>query len=395
MRKSLVMLVLLAMIATTFIGVVSSTSGRMDETVSVDGDDILVDIEDPIQDLIDDPEITVEDDIRTAGPQPVLPIFKDEPFLAVPEEIGMAWPYNEEEAEDPTRGAVNTSTLIYIQKAPKKVYFNEEIQIEGLLLEDNNSDGERNSGDLPITNEFVYLQWAEGTDVYFDADLRTEWDNQEENMTAGRFSMPSKFLGNETNPIILQANVTSIAANPIELRLFYQGVWTINGAMFYNITQDIYNTLWDKKIGEDDDGDAPVLQGNGIDDDGDGVIDDGAPGIPVIGFPEGVDEEDFRFDANGNPMDDDGDGLIDEDPNAFIARRGYEKRLYVEIWHKTKTTVEVIGSDLIDVGDTFTVKGTVEDTSYEYTGMAQKTMRLFWDGQPVAETVALPSTSGF
>ena len=243
MRKSLVMLVLLAMIATTFIGVVSSTSGRMDETVSVDGDSILVDIEDPIQGLIEDPENEVDDDIRTAGPEPALTIFKDEPFPIVQEESGKAWPYNEEEAQDPTRGAVNTSTLIYIQKAPKKVYYNEEIQIEGLLLEDNNSDGERNSGDYPITNEFVYLQWAEGTDVYFDADLRTEWDNQEENMTAGRFSMPSKFLGNETHPIILQANVSSIAANPVELRLFYQGVWTVNGAKFYNLTQDIYDAL--------------------------------------------------------------------------------------------------------------------------------------------------------
>ena len=191
MRKSLVMLVLLAMMATTFIGVVSSTSGRMDETVSVDSDGILADIKDPIQGLIDYPDMTVEEDILTVGPQQVGPVFRNEPFPAVPEDMGMAWPYNEEEAKDPTRGAVNTSTLIYIQKAPKKVYFNDEIQIEGLLLEDNNSDGERNSGDLPIPNEFVYLQWAEGTDVYFDADLRTEWDNQDENMTEGRFSMPS------------------------------------------------------------------------------------------------------------------------------------------------------------------------------------------------------------
>ncbi|MGA1793775.1 MAG: DUF4129 domain-containing protein [Thermoplasmatota archaeon] len=366
----------------------------MDETVSLDENGILDADEDPVQGLIDDLEATVDEEMYY-GPEPVLPLFRNEPLPGGPEVFGMSWPRNEEEEKDPSRGATNTSTLIYIQKAPKKVYFGDEIELEGLLLEDNNSDGERNSGDLPVTKEYVYLQWAEGTEVYFEADLMTEWDNQEENMTAGKFSMPSKFLGNETNPVKLFANVTSIAANPIELRLYYKGVWTINGAKFYNLTQEVYNTLWDKKIGEDDDGDAPVLQGNGVDDDNDGVVDDGAPGIPKIGWPEGVDEDTFDFDSQGNPIDTDGDGQIDEDPNAFIARKGYEKRLFVEIWHKTKTTVEIIGSDLIDVGDTFTVRGTVEDTSYEFTNMGPKTMRLFWDGQPVAETTALPTGNFF
>ncbi|MGA1866238.1 MAG: DUF4129 domain-containing protein [Thermoplasmatota archaeon] len=140
----------------------------------------------------------------------------------------------------------------------------------------------------------------------------------------------------------------------------------------------------------------------------DGINNDGKGGIDEFidesidesnggfnGVPEGVDEDTFDFDAQGNPIDTDGDGTIDEDPNAFIARRGYEKRLFVEIWHKTKTTVEVIGSDLIDVGDTFTVRGTIEDISYENTIMGTKTMRLFWDGQPVAESVALPVPSQY
>ncbi|MBN1389859.1 MAG: DUF4129 domain-containing protein [Candidatus Thermoplasmatota archaeon] len=391
MRKSLVMLVLLAMVATSLFGVTDITSGDMETTVPGYTEGPLDVMEEPVQDIIGG----FENDGPVIGPQPEVPEFLNEIFPEAEEDIGMAWPQIEDELRDPSRGAVNTSTLIYILKAPKKVYFNDELEVEGLLLEDNNSDGERNSGDLPIPRDYIYLQWAEGTDVYFEADLMTEWDSQEENMTEGKFSMPSKFLGNDTNPIKLYANVTSISANPIELRLFYAGVWTVDGARFYNITQDIYNSLWDKKIGADDDGDASVLQGNGIDDDMDGVIDDGAPGIPKSGWPEGVDEEDFEFDAQGNPIDTDGDGLIDEDPNAFIARRGFEKRLYVEIWHKTKTTIEVIGSDLIDVGDTFTVRGTIEDTSYEYTLMGPKTMRLFWDGQPVAEGVAFPVPSQY
>jgi len=389
MRKSLVMLVLLAMIATSFIGVVSSNPGRMDDTVSLVVDPIDTVQEGPTTDLIRDVEENFEEIV--AGPRLADPVFGNDPIPDLSrEEEGSPWPYGE-----PSRGAVNTSTLLYIQKAPKKVYFNDEIIIEGLLLEDNNSDGERNSGDLPVEKEYVYLQWAEGTDVYFEADLMTEWDNQEENLTSGRFSMPSSFLGNDTDPIKLYANVTSIVANPIELRLYYGGVWTINGAKFYNLTQSIYDTLSIQEIGRDDDGDAAFWQNNGIDDDGDGVVDDGAPGIPKVGWPEGVDEDEFRFDAQGNRLDDDGDGVIDEDTNAFIARRGYEKRLYVEIWHKTRTTVDVIGSDLIDVGDKFTVRGTIEDTSYEYTSMGPKTMRLFLDGQPVAETTALPSTQGY
>ncbi|MEA3558125.1 MAG: hypothetical protein U9R75_02625 [Candidatus Thermoplasmatota archaeon] len=391
MKKCLVTLVLLAMIATSFVGLVSSSSNVLDESVSevlidVQGDDEMLPIEEAKENM--DQRITMDD---VLGPEPGTQIFRNDPLpLIGPKEEGAAWPFLED--EDPARGAVNTSTLISIQKAPKKVYYGEEITLEGLLLEDNNSDGEKNGGDLPIEREFVHLMWAEGTDVFFEADLMTEWDNQELNMTPGKFSMESKFLGNESDPIKLFANVTSIGANGdrgVELSLVYTGVWTTNGAVFYNLTQDVYNTLWDKKIGEDDDGDAGILQNNGIDDDHDGVVDDGRDGIPKIGNPEGVDEE--ILDGINN----DGDLLIDEDPYAFIARRGYEKRLYIEIWHKTDTTIEVVTSDLIDVGKSFTVRGTVKDTSYEYTTMGAKTMRLFWDGSPVAETTALPAVGGY
>lgn len=393
MKKSFVTLVLLAMIATSFVGMVDSSSQNMDVSVSMDLPQVFDNDIVPVSDGSKTIE-TADEVIDTIGPQldPALEEFKFCELPTFSQEDGSAWPINEEELKDPTRGAVNTSTLIYIQKAPKKVYYGEEIKLEGLLLEDNNSDGERNSGDLPIEKEFVELKWAEGTDVYFEADLMTEWDNQEQNMTSGRFSMPSKFLGNETNPILLNANVTGVEANGdlgVELSLVYKGVWTTNGAKFYNLTQDVYNTLWDKKIGEDDDGDAGILQNNGIDDDGDGVVDDGRDGIPKIGNPEGVDEEIL------DGLNNDGDLAIDEDPYAFIARRGYEKRLYIQIWHKTETTIEVIGSDLVDVGKTFTVRGTVKDRSYEYTTMGAKTMRLFWDGQPVAETTAVPAPGGY
>ncbi|MCK5251549.1 MAG: hypothetical protein KAQ96_01315, partial [Thermoplasmata archaeon] len=71
--------------------------------------------------------------------------------------------------------------------------------------------------------------------------------------------------------------------------------------------------------GIDNDGDSVVLQNNGIDDDRDGVVDDGRPGIPALGLPEGVDEEHdfndyneiFVYHTNATNPDTDGEGLDD------------------------------------------------------------------------------------
>jgi hypothetical protein len=71
--------------------------------------------------------------------------------------------------------------------------------------------------------------------------------------------------------------------------------------------------------GIDNDMDSGVLQNNGIDDDGDGVVDDGRAGIPAVGLPEGVDEEHdfndyneiFVYKTNASNPDTDGEGLDD------------------------------------------------------------------------------------
>jgi hypothetical protein len=71
--------------------------------------------------------------------------------------------------------------------------------------------------------------------------------------------------------------------------------------------------------GIDNDLDSAVLQNNGIDDDHDGVVDDGRPGIPAVGLPEGVDEEQdfndyneiFIYHTNASNPDSDGEGLDD------------------------------------------------------------------------------------
>ncbi len=71
--------------------------------------------------------------------------------------------------------------------------------------------------------------------------------------------------------------------------------------------------------GLDNDNDCDVLQNNGVDDDGDGVVDDGRAGIPAVGLPEGVDEEVdlndwnevFFFGTNASNPDTDLDGIDD------------------------------------------------------------------------------------
>jgi len=71
--------------------------------------------------------------------------------------------------------------------------------------------------------------------------------------------------------------------------------------------------------GADNDLDSVRLQNDGIDNDKDGVVDDGRPGIPALGLSEGVDEEvDFNdyneifvFHTNATNPDTDGEGLDD------------------------------------------------------------------------------------
>lgn len=425
MRKSLVMLVLLTMIATSFIVAVKPVDGFTDDMVtdgSIDlSTDIVEEIEVPDENQIDFEYDIVEPDYSVVEPED--PYMANSPILVFNEGESNVWPLGPDPV-DQSRGATNTSTLLYIQKSPKQVHYGDQLELEGVLLEDNNSDGERNSGDLPIEREWVHLEWAPGTEWWTKIDMRTEWDNQEMNLTPGRFSVPYLSPGdeNESHRIFLYANITSTASNPVELSLTYRGVWTTDGSRFYNLTQEVYDKLQPRVIGYDDDGDSQQMQNNNIDDDGDGVVDDGRPGIDAFGTPEtpaqydnGVDDDgDGIIDDGypgitkvGNPegvdeelmngIDDDNDGLIDEDPYAFIARRGYEKRLYVEIWHKTQTTVErdepVHG--VVDVGEEFTISGTISDISYDQTQMNKKVMRMFWDGQPKVDTDARPSTSGY
>ncbi|MCU0800046.1 MAG: DUF4129 domain-containing protein [Candidatus Thermoplasmatota archaeon] len=416
MRTSLITIVMMMVVSTAFFTLVAPSSGIAGPSTAQVKDLGAVS---PVQ---NDP-VTEDFFGNEVAPSPEQTYFPyEEPEFRVTEGPSVPWPFDPKDPA-PTRGAVNTSTLLYIQKASKSVTFGDRLELEGLLLEDNNSDGERNSGDEPIIKEWVKILWADGTEWMQDISVETEWQSEELNLTAGRWSVPTAIYGplhNDTFTYYLNANITSIESNPVELVITYFGVWTVDGARFYNLTQEIYDAIAPTKKGFDDDGDAAQMQSNSIDDDLDGVVDDGRPGIPAVGTPEppalynnGLDDDGDGVRDDGRPairiegtsegvdeeklngQDDDGDGDIDEDTDAFIARRGCEKRLYVEIWHKTKLTTEVKGPDLIDIGGTYTIKGTIRDTSWEETYMGEKVVRVFFDGQPKTDVKTKQSLSGF
>ncbi len=406
MRTSLTMLILMTLICSTFAIVVNSstTLGSEDDTAVVDD----LEIQSPYVQEYEPGTQEEEVDI------PVSASGRSE-GLWQGDDLEIETSINEvfEGIEYGSRGAVNTSTLIYIKKSEKKVLYNQIFEMSGELLEDNNSDGEKNAGDYPIIGAWVDLLWNDGSEFMVQKPMQTQPDNPDLNLTAGLWN------------ITLQANETNIAANGdpnsahpgVEFVVTYKGEWTTDGRRFYNLTPKVYTDLFETKIGYDDDGDSVEKLYNGVDDDNDGVVDDGRPGIDAVGAPEipsewynGVDDDGDGIADDGYPgiktlnnaegvdeelyngRDDDGDGEVDEDPYAFIARRGYEKRMYVEIWHNTQTSF-TLHESVVDIGDTFTLDGKIEDISVPETNMGAKTMRMFFDGQFVSETHADPAST--
>ncbi len=79
--------------------------------------------------------------------------------------------------------------------------------------------------------------------------------------------------------------------------------------------EEIHGMQFELIDGIDNDGDMVMMQNNGVDDDGDGVVDDGREGIPAVGKPEGVDEDDEGKTwkpTNASNPDTDIDGIVDE-----------------------------------------------------------------------------------
>ena len=272
MNKGLVMLVLITLIGSSFMSVLNVASGDVkDDRITSDldmdnsGSDNLLTDSEADTDLIGaggDNQISYD-----AGDL-IGPVKENADSVEYFEGLG------EKTDNLPGRGATNTSTLIYLREAPKKVYYNQEFNIKGVLLEDNNSDGQRNGGDLPITAEWVHILWNDGSEFMYTESNMTHPHpyHRDDNLQDGEFNFT--ITANETN---IQANGDPNSDySGIELVISYYGVWTDNGMEFYNITdsEDLQpSKLFTQVKGKDDDGDAQIKQYNNIDDDGDGEPD--------------------------------------------------------------------------------------------------------------------------
>jgi hypothetical protein len=199
-----------------------------------------------------------------------------------------------------SRIRVNTSCVISID-SPKSLDFvtlGQNFQVSGGLYEDNNSNGKNDTGDLPIPNGILHINWASDTSWI---DVMTDVN--------GRFTASIPNTRSELAPV----------AHPLIIEFW--GQWTINGSAYYEIPRNVTKNI----PGFDDDNDMPQRTTDGIDNDGDwkgwdgsswnddlnhnGVPDfdyDGVPGNDDDGN-NGTDEETL------NGIDDDNDGLVDED----------------------------------------------------------------------------------
>ncbi|MCD6383707.1 MAG: DUF4129 domain-containing protein [Thermoplasmata archaeon] len=241
--------------------------------------------------------------------------------------------------------AINTSVFFQITKWSLNVDYGETFQVEGILYEDNNSNEARESGEMPVEGAWIKIIWDDASPYVYETAIKTQYDDPDNNQTGGFFQ------------VNLTANDTVVGVK--ELRIIFPGQWTINGLDFYNLTEYDIEHLAGKAIGVDDDGD------------------------------DRIDEEGYYESSGGTGgygYDDDGDGLIDEDPFAFIARRPFEKRLYIAIWHKVDLVASV-DRQYVVVGNSFNISGHIEDTSVPETFMGQKTLKLFFDGQYYTDIV--------
>ena len=275
MNKGLVMLVLITLFGSSFMSVLNVASGDIndDQVISITEMD-SAGSSNPVSDPVRNEDIIEErGDILTPvgekdfiGPRQNADSDGVEYFSGLGEAV---------EHDYPNRGATNTSTLLYLREAPKKVYYGESFNIKGTLLEDNNSDGQRNGGDLPIKAEWVHILWNDGSQFKYEDSNMThphpDSDKRSTDLQDGEFNFT------------LTANETNIAANGdpdsdisgIELVIYYEGVWTDNGMEFYNISdnEDLQpSKLFTQVKGKDDDGDAQIKQLNNVDDDGDGEL---------------------------------------------------------------------------------------------------------------------------
>ncbi len=251
-----------------------------------------------------------------------------------------------------TRGVMNTTTLMTITDIPSKTHYMETFDVGGQLYEDNNSDGNPNSGDLPIPMAMMHYYWDPGSPFYQEDYFITQHDpgdaDPNQNSSAGEWNF--------------SITVDETRIGECELEVEFKGQWTENGSYYWELNDSeplrALTILTNQIYNYDDDGDGPK------------------------------DEENF------NGQDDDGDTRIDEDTQAFIARYGCTQKMFIDLWHETAIT-SAVDKSIVPIGDTITVSGTIADdsvvdpdTQEPLMSMGYKTVRVFFGGQYVGETIA-------
>jgi hypothetical protein len=200
--------------------------------------------------------------------------------------------------DDESRGSrikYNASTVISID-SPKNLEFvtlGQSFQVSGGLYEDNNSNGKNDTGDLPIPNAMLHIQWA-----YSPSWLEVRTD------VNGLFTAT------------IPNDDTQQPPEPLPLIIEFWGQWTINGTHYFQIPRN----LTDNVPGVDDDHDSADRESDGVDNDGDwdpntdDLNNNSLPDVNYDGISNYDDDNDGQIDEEiMNGIDDDGDGLIDED----------------------------------------------------------------------------------
>lgn len=298
------------------------------------------------------------------------------------------------------------NTNISVISYPERVRYGERFSVSGELFIDRDSDGIYGIDDEYLNSTWIEVLWQEGTPNSDYHIMRTG-----KGPTAGQFSLE------------LTANEPDVHLNGeqgMELSVRFPGIYTYNGSTFHNLTDDLYSKMRGAIPGIDDDNDSAVLQTNGIDDDGDGTVDDGrkeilavgdpespenltngidddgdgtvddgSPAIPVVGIAEGIDEE------IPNGRDDDGDGEIDEDTPAYIVNTPVILDIYIEVWHRTSVSFYPETPTIYTAGETKNVMGKMEDLSYSFGLLGTKSIQIHLDGVPVILTHCVPATGGY
>jgi len=337
MNKKLVLLLALLMALTPFFNI----DGDIFSDESEPGFEVSVDPEET--DDVSDPVPVNEEEIEYFKPIIYDTTHRNEPgqWVQVP-------------TEDDNRGispriAANTSTLLQINNIDQRIHYDSLFTFGGFIMEDNNSDGNVNGGDIYIPDAPVHI-------VYDEAQakpIRVEMNITTNNNTVG-------------NPGRFNRTIKNYDPNLgiVELRADYPGEFLTLGPQYV-------------------------------------FLENNATTIALYGLPGVNDDNDGQTDEElFNGLDDDADGQIDEDVYMMLARGPSSWLATSELWHNTELRIKPddafgfnLDTERVTVGETLKMNGYVLDGDIPNTDMEGKVLEILFDNVVVGETAA--TTSGY